>query len=241
MANDGLPRREVLLGGAGALSLLAAGCATAAPDAAGKPKQAVWTFDNLNSIGGFKPHVEGHPQIIDSPQGKAVLFNGVDDALFFDTHPLAGAPQFAFEAVFRPDGGAFEQRWFHLAEVDPKADPAVPPNATRFMFEIRVVETEWYLDAFVVGPGYKQTLIFPDKKFPVGQWHHVAQTYDGKTYRSFVNGQLQGEADIAFVPQGPGRSSAGVRINHVNYFKGAIAKVRFTPAYVAPDKFLKLA
>ena len=63
------------------------------------------------------------------------------------------------------------------------------------------------MDAFATGPGYKQTLIFPDKRFPVGHWYHVAQTYDGATYRSFVDGVLQGEAPLAFTPEGPGRSS----------------------------------
>jgi hypothetical protein len=33
----------------------------------------------------------------------------------------------------------------------------------------------------------------------------VAQTYDGKMYRSYVNGQLQGEAEIAFTPKGRAR------------------------------------
>jgi hypothetical protein len=228
-------RRTLLL--AGAAGLLAARSAFAAPKVEG---QKLWTFDRLDDIGGVVTHVEGHPQVVDTPLGKAVLFNGVDDALFIDQHPLAGAAMFTFEAFIRPDGGAFEQRWFHLAQ-----DEATPtlangkPVATRFLFEIRVVGAQWYLDAFVTGPGYNKTLAFPDKLYPIGVWHHVAQTYDGKTYRSYVNGQLQGEADIPFTPQGPGRSSVGTRINRVNYFKGAVRQARFTPRALTPDAFLK--
>jgi len=33
----------------------------------------------------------------------------------------------------------------------------------------------------------------------------------------------------AYLPQGPGHSSVGVRINHVSYFKGAVMRARFAP------------
>lgn len=205
---------------------------------AGKPRdQVVWIFDNLTRIGGVEAHAEGAPQIIDSPYGKAVQFDGVRDVLFVERHPLAGAATWTFEAVFRPDGGNEAQRWFHLQEIAPQG---APPSTTRFLFEIRTVGTEWWLDAFVTGPGYKHTLIFPEKRFPIGQWHHVAQSYDGKTYRAFVDGQLQGEAEIAYAPQGPGRASIGARMNRIDYFKGAVREARFTPRALKPRRFALL-
>jgi len=207
----------------------------AAPD---PPRQVVWTFDRLDKIGGVTPHVEGHPTVINTPLGKAIEFNGVDDALFIDRHPLAGAGTFTFEAIFRPDGGNVEQRWFHLAEQDPKTGR---DTDTRFLFELRVVETsQWYLDAFVNGPGYNRALMFRDKVHPIGTWYHVAQVYDGTMYRSYVNGELQGEAAIAFKAQGTGHASVGVRINRVNYFKGAVRQARFTPRALAVTDFMKL-
>ncbi len=199
--------------------------------------QIVWQFDNLEKIGGAETIVEGRPQLIATKAGKATRFDGASDALFVAEHPLAGAKTFSFEAVFRPDGGAFEQRWFHLAEIDPATGK---DSDARFLFEIRVVGDEWYLDAFVTGPGYKQTLAVPAKLYPVGRWYSVAQTFDGKTYRSYVNGELQAEADIAYKPQGAGHSSVGVRINRVNYFKGAILSARFTDRALPPAKFLKV-
>ena len=198
-----------------------------------------WVFDRLDSIGGVATHVEGHPKLIDSPLGKALEFNGVDDALFIDQHPLAGAATFTFEAIFRPDGGAFAQRWFHLASDEAPPAPGAKPVNTRFLFEIRVVEANWYLDAFVNGVGYNKALALPDKLHRIGRWYHVAQSFDGKTYRSFVNGELQGEADINFQPQGPGRASVGVRMTHQDYFKGAIRLARFTQKALAPEQFLK--
>src|SRR5947209_1560593 len=98
---------------------------------------------------------------------------GVKDALFIPAHPLAGARTFTFEAIFRPDGGSFEQRWFHLAQADRAAPPGhYPPmkaSGPRFLFEIRVVDKSWYLDAFTAGPGYSRTLAVPEKRFPVGR------------------------------------------------------------------------
>ena len=231
-----LIRRDVLLGAAGLLAAPVVG-------AASKPSPVVWTFDRLENVGGAATRVEGQPTLIDTPLGRATLFDGVDDALFIDRHPLAGAATFTFEAIFRPDGGAFAQRWFHLAAdepVPPAGAPPTPPSNTRFLFEIRVVEQAWYLDAFVRGPGYNKALIFPEKLHPVGRWFHVAQTYDGKTYRSYVDGVLQGEAEIAFTAQGLGRASVGTRMTRENYFKGAIHLARFTPRALGPEAFLKL-
>jgi len=224
-------RRLMALGASGVAGAILPGCATMRTAA---PRQTVWTFDRLADIGGVATSVEGDPTLIDSPYGRAVLFDGVDDALFIEDHPLAGAETFTFEALFRPDGGAFEQRWFHLAEEAPAGQP---PSQTRFLFEIRVVQDRWYLDAFTRGPGYNHTLIFPERLHPCGQWFHVAQTFDGVMYRAYVDGVLQGEHAVPFKPQGPGRASVGCRINRVNYFKGAVRQARFTHAALPPERF----
>ncbi len=186
----------------------------------------IWTFDSLDRIGGLRPQIEGSPTLVDSPLGRAVAFDGVKDVLFLDTHPLAGAARFTFEALFRPDGGAFEQRWFHL-ESGAGSDPTAK-TGSRMLFEIRVEGNDWYLDTFVLGPGYRQPLIVPEKRFPLGRWYHVAQSYDGTTYRAYVNGVLQAEAMLAFTPQGPGRASVGMRMNKVSPFRGAVRAAAFT-------------
>lgn len=228
-----IPNRRAIL--AAPLLLAPAGlaaCASASPARAPLPDQTVWTFDRLDAIGGEITRVEGAPRLIDSPFGPAVWFDGVDDALFIDRHPLAGAETFTFEALFRPDGGAFEQRWFHL-----ESDPAPDGAEARLLFEVRVVEAGWYLDTFAFGPGYRQPLIFPDRVHPLGRWTHVAQTFDGRAYRAYVDGVLQGEAPLAYRPQGPGRASVGIRINRVYPFRGAVREARFTPRALSPDQF----
>lgn len=197
----------------------------------------VWTFDRLDNIGEAPTHVEGAPKLIETGAGPAIQFDGAHDAIFIDEHPLAGDGTFTAEAVFRPDGGAFEQRWMHMAETDPATGQ---DTGTRFLFEIRVVGERWYLDAFTNGPGYNKTIAVAEKTFPVGRWYRVAMSYDGKMFRSYVDGVLQSEAPIAFKPQGPGHTSIATRINRVNYFKGAIFEARFSPRALVPEDFLTL-
>jgi hypothetical protein len=209
-------------------ALLLAGCA-AQPE--------VWRFDNLDRIGGVAAHGDGAPAIIATGAGPAVRFDGVKDTLFIDKHPLAGAATFTAEAIFRPEGGPFEQRWMHLAEIDPATGKE---TSARFLFEIRVVGSEWYLDAFTTGTGYRQALMAPDKLYPLGRWYRVAMSYDGTVFRSYVDGILQSEAAIAFAPQGAGRSAFGSRFNRVNYFKGAIFEARFTPRALQPQEFVTM-
>ena len=208
--------------------------------------QDVWKFDNLAHIGGLTPKAEGQPKLVDSPVGKAVEFNGKDDALFFPDRPLVGAKTFTIEAIFRPEGGAEQQRWMHIAETDPATGLDAAATGTsdvnpRFMFEIRVEGNSWYLDAYFNSKGSNQALAFPKMLHPIGPWYAVEQTYDGTTYRSYVNGELQGEAKVGnFVPQGPGHMMVGTRMNHVNYFHGAVAEARFTDSALAPEQFLKV-
>jgi Concanavalin A-like lectin/glucanases superfamily len=190
----------------------------------------VWAFDRLDRVGGHPTTILGTPRVIDTPGGKAIEFDGVDDALFVDVHPLAGAETFTWEAVFRPDGGAAEQRWFHLQQSN---------SEDRMLFEIRIVDNRWCLDSYVHSQTGEKALIDRTKLHALGAWYHVAAVYDGREFRNYVNGVQQGAAEIRLTPQGPGRTSIGVRINLVNYFTGAIRVARFTRRALSPAQFLR--
>ena len=105
------------------------------------------------------------------------------------------------------------------------------------LFETRLVEGGWYLDAFA-SAGESKPLVVPEKVYPLDVWYHIAQVYDGKTYSAYVDGELQMSADIALLPQGEGRTSVGVRINLIDYFKGAVRLARFTRHALTPEEFL---
>jgi hypothetical protein len=200
-----------------------------------RDEAVVWTFDRLENIGGHRTTVGGEPRVIDSPVGKAVEFDGVDDALFIDDHPLAGASAFTWEAVFRPDGGPREQRWFHLNE-----DPATGADTeNRMLFEIRVVGDSWYFDAYNQSGAASKALINRAALHPLGAWYHVAAVYDGKEFSNYVDGVRENVAEIHLAPHGRGRASVGVRINRLFYFKGAVHLARFTRRALGPSEFLR--
>ena len=197
----------------------------------GQPDSTVWQLDNLKSVAGHPLTVLGHPQVIDTPGGKAIAFDGIDDALLLETHPLAGWTAFTVEVIFRPDAdGAHEQRFFHMQEHD---------SDSRVMFETRVLEQgRWFLDTFIKSGKQKIVNYAQDHLHPTDAWYHAAIVVDGKSFKHFVNGQLELDSEIDYAPQQPGRMSLGVRLNQVNWFKGAIRTIRFTPHPLAPDAFL---
>ena len=195
----------------------------------------VWTFDRLENVGGHKTTILGQPRLIDTPGGRSVLFDGVDDALFVDTHPLAGAATFTWEAIFRPDGGETEQRWFHLSELDPVTGL---DTDNRMLFEIRVVGDKWFLDSYNQSGSASKALMNRAALHPLGAWYHVASVYDGTQFSNYVDGVREGVAELHLAPHGPGRASVGVRINQVFYFKGAVHLARFTRRALSPSEFL---
>jgi hypothetical protein len=222
------PRARLVMGCL--LAVAVAILVRASPGAADEVE--LWTFDRLDRVGGHPTTVLGHPRIVDTAVGTAIEFDGVDAALLVDVHPLAGAETFTWEAIFRPDGGRPAQRWFHLQEAG---------TENRMLFEIRVVDDRWYFDSYVHSGDAEQALINRERLHALGAWYHVAAVYDGREFRNYVNGTQEGAAEIRFASQAPGRSSIGVRINRVDYFKGAIRVARFTGRALAPTEFLQLS
>jgi putative heme-binding domain-containing protein len=196
----------------------------------------LWSFDRLENIGGHKTTVLGQPTLIDSPGGRSVLFDGVDDALFIDNHPLAGAVTFTWEAIFRPDGGQTEQRWFHLSETDPATGL---DTDNRMLFEIRVAGDKWFLDSYNQSGVLGKALMNRTALHPLGAWYHVASVYDGSEFSNYVDGVREGAAAMHLAPHGPGHASVGSRINKVFYFKGAVHLARFTRRALSPAEFLR--
>src|SRR5262245_28604197 len=135
----------------------------------------IWKFDRIDQIGGHTTTVLGHPRVIDTPMGKAVQFNGIDDALFIDVHPFAATGTFTWEVIFKPDpDGSPEQRFFHFQERDPKTGS---DTETRLLFETRLVGRQWYLDSFAKSGPASQALMNRQRLHPLGAWYHVAMVY----------------------------------------------------------------
>jgi len=200
-------------------------------------QEKVWRFDRTGMIGGHKTEILGSPAVIDSPYGKAVEFHGNGDAIIVPEHPLAGATAFTWDVIFRPDAdGAEAQRFFHIAEQDPTGKD----TDNRLLFEIRIVDGQWCLDSFAGNRGANLTLLNCKALHPLGQWYRVTAVWDGKVMKNYVGDELQGEGPLVMGPEGPGRSSIGMRLNRVYPFKGAVLISRTVPRALPPDQFLKM-
>jgi hypothetical protein len=188
-----------------------------------------WIIDNTTSIHDNAPTmVHGSPQVVSSPQGDALCFDG-DDAVVLNANPVQGLAAFTVEVFMRIDAvtsAAFNQpRYLHVETSD----------ASRLTMEARVTDASWYLDTFLLSSGgQSRTLIDAAKVHPVGQWVWTALTYEGGQMRHFVDGVEDANGTVTIPALGAGKVSLGVRQNLVNWFQGCIREVRVTPAALPP-------
>jgi hypothetical protein len=214
-------------------------------------KAITWRFDNLSRIGGTQIALVGKPQLVDTSIGKAIHFEGqgrtssspetgdpTGDALLLNTAPLTGDATYTFEVIFRPSSkGAPAQRFFHMQDNG---------SQSRRMFEIRIVNNQWCLDTVGIdlnhGPEQHGVTLACDAAHlhPLDRWYAVAATYDGKTLRGYVDGELQGGIDVKLAPLPAGTTSVGTRIDKRDFFTGDVYSARFTPSVLSPGEFLKV-
>ncbi len=197
-----------------------------------KSASITWDLDRLDAVGGHKLTVVGQPKVIDAPGGKALEFDGVDDAIFLEVNPLAGLKAFTVEVIFQPyEGGPQEQRFFHMQEAG---------SENRVLFETRLTEdSQWFLDTFLKSGEGNYTQLAKDSLHKLGPWYHAALTIDARQMRHYVNGKAEMATAIDFAPLAAGQTSLGVRLNKVHWYKGAIRQVRITPRVLSPEAFLK--
>lgn len=207
-------------------------------------RSEVWTLDNLKRIGGRPAIPSGAPKVIRWAGGRAVEFDGKQDSVLIKGRPLVGVTRFTIEVIMRVDGGQEEQKFLHIAQTDPATGLDVRPVGSdhdanhRIMFELRAKPGGYFLDAVLNGTAGKPILATPEKLNPYGRWQNVAQSFDGTTYRTYVDGVLQGEMPAGFAPQGAGNVRIGARMEQLAHFKGAIARIRFTDRALTPREFL---
>ena len=185
------------------------------------PESTLWRLENPNRVGEQAATVLGAPRVMEEDGRKVIRFNGVSDGLILPQNPIQSRRAFTIEVLFKPDGdGPEAQRFVHLED---KAE-------NRALIETRVTpQRQWYLDTFLFSKPREHgvTLVDKTKLHPCDRWYWAALVYDGKEMSHFVNGTKEKEGAIEFGPMLSGRTSLGVRLNQVFWFKGAIAEVRF--------------
>jgi len=185
-----------------------------------------WKIAELPNI----QKTEGNPQMVSTPWGKAVAFGG-NDAYFLDVNPLKGLTKFTLEAVFKPDNdGRFDQRFLHIGTV----------SGERLLFEIRVnPDSTWYFDTYIdLANGVNITMMNKQLKHPTNRWYHAALVIDGTRATVYVNGVVEFNEPLVYIPINEGVTSIGVRQNLVSWFKGSIYRIRITPRVLEKSEFL---
>lgn len=188
-----------------------------------------WLLADLLRDKSSNIEISGKPQIVNSPYGDAVSFNGIDNAFFLNELPLKSLQEFTVEMVFKPEtNGVFEQRILHMGE----------STKDRILLEIRAVNNNWYFDGYAASGTNKKALIEEKLIHPLEQWYHVAFVVTPKSLTTFVNGKQELQEEFPFLPIESGQTSIGVRMNKVCWFKGAIYKIRITPKQIKPNDFI---
>jgi hypothetical protein len=196
------------------------------------PSPVTWTLQDPRQVGGVAPTVWGAPQVLGDG---SMHFDGVHDGLLLPINPLQGWKTFTVAMLFRPEDNApFAQRFFCIDD----------NGGERLTLESRVVAGKgWYLDTFLQGgpppAGSHRALIDPAKLHPLGQWVWAELSYDGRTMTASVDGVTELTGDIAFPAMAAGKTSVGVRLNRVFFYKGLIKEVRFYPVALGPDELPK--
>ncbi|HEY2040070.1 MAG TPA: LamG-like jellyroll fold domain-containing protein [Edaphobacter sp.] len=233
------------------MKLLAAAILTLAVPCVAQ-QATTWRFDNLTRIGDAQVTAVGKPQVVDTSIGKAIHFEGhgntnssdlesgnpTGDALYLNTAPLSGYTTYTFEVVFRPSSkGAPAQRFFHMQDNH---------SQSRRMFEIRIRNNQWCLDTvgIDISHGAEQhgvTLACDAAHLhPLDRWYVVTATYDGKTLRGYVDGELQGEIGVTLAPLPAGTTSVGTRIDKRDFFTGDIYSAHFQSGVLSQADFWKV-
>jgi len=188
-----------------------------------------WILANFLREKSSGAKIKGNPKLINSPYGQAISFDGNDDAIFLNKMPLKSVREFTIEMIFKPETNApFEQRVLHIGE----------NKSDRILLEIRAVNSNWYLDGFACSKKNKKALANEKLIHPLGKWYHVAFVVTAKSLTTYVNGKKELEESFSFLPIQSGKTSIGVRLNKVSWFKGSIYKIRITPKQIDAKDFI---
>lgn len=209
------------------------GCNTVSPAPAtaitAASSATVWSLNRTDRIAGHPLTVLGQPAVIRDGARTALQFDGAHDGIVFPVTAIGGLREFTIEIHFRPArDGAAEQRFFHTQD----------SAGNRSLLEIRLMpDGRWTLDTFLLSGKNSLPLLDRTLLHSSDQWHWVALRYDGHRMTSFVDGVQELTGEVEFPPMLPdGRTSVGVRLNEVYWFKGAIGEVRVSPVALPADQ-----
>jgi hypothetical protein len=195
-----------------------------------------WYFDRIDSIGGYAViPLNQVPAIIETPLGKAALFDGMNTGILLHCNPIGTSTIFTIEVIFRPDssdlsGDKSQPRFIHLKNTD---------NSRRVTMETRILpDQQWSLDTFIKSEISNLTQLDSMQTHTSGEWHHAAIVYADSLMRQYVDGALQLSGNVVYLPidRDP-KISIGVRQDLRYWFKGALRSIKVSKRALHPSEF----
>jgi hypothetical protein len=194
----------------------------------------VWNLDRLGDIGGHSTTKLGQPVLAETPFGRGIIFNGIEDGLIVRSNPLDSAAAFTIEIIFWPDFSEpmnVEQRFLHIQNPD--------NENRRVLIELRhAANNEWFLDTFIKSEESSCTLYADAFRHRAGNWYHAALVYENGTMKHYVDGREELSGRVKYVPIESGHTAIGVRMNRRFWYKGAIRTIKVTRCALPPGEFL---
>ncbi len=168
-------------------------------------------------------------------ESSSLVFDGVDDYVTMGQAPELGLDRFTIEAWVRRDGAGVEfgtgVGGLRLVPIAGKgrgeSDGSNVDCNYAFGFAGDVLGADFEDD-----DTGKNHPVLGRTAIPIGEWHHVAATYDGTTWRLYVDGKLDGEAVANATPRKDSiqHFAIGSALNSkgepAGFLKGAVDEVR---------------
>jgi hypothetical protein len=151
------------------------------------------------------PGSEGEPACIDhEPVGGSLVFDGVDDHVSMGVAPALGLSTFTVEAWVKREGrGSVADTGVGGLKLVPIAgkgrgegDGSTVDCNYAFGFAGDVLGADF--EDMASGANHP---VLGKTEVPLGEWHHVAATYDGATWRLYLDGRLDAERTVNATPR----------------------------------------
>ncbi|OJY26638.1 MAG: hypothetical protein BGO98_06355 [Myxococcales bacterium 68-20] len=222
--------------GAVLFSLLAAACGAA--EDASPPPHAVDEGDELEpDAGGATLPTTPSAACVGKPsvEASSLVLDGIDDHVTMGAAPDLGLDRFTVEAWVRRDGAGLPfstgAGGLSLVPIAGKGRGESDGSNLDCNYTLGFSGDVLGADFEDAATGANHPVI-GKTKIAIGEWHHVAATYDGTKWQLFVDGRLDGEAVANATPRkdsiqhfaiGSALNSKGAP---AGFLKGAIDEVR---------------
>ena len=197
-----------------------------------------------------------------APAGTALQFNGSSQYVTFgQATTTLGATSFTLEAWVNQSSGGKSMSTGSLGLDGASGRPLAYPVLTKGMgendspYDINMNYFLGITDTGFIGADFEDTIngtnhpVWGSTTVTQGVWHHIAATYDGQTWKLYLDGILDKTLTLssAFTPEyrsrqhaalATGLQSTGLPTTASGYFKGIIDEARVWNRVLAPSEIL---